>query len=205
LYEIVKKEKNENNFQSKEDKQFLLWHEAIAIYYVNGATINAFDILNRALKQTLSSSNFLSEKEISIMNSIAIIHAENEDYEKSINILKQSLINFNKIEFPREKEIKLRLIHTLTKCLHLANQFEEAIKYSEIGIKLAINMNTLYLLGELYYLKGWNLLRFKQQNEEDIANNMKKALFIFELTEKENLIKMVKEKYFENQTEKSHS
>ncbi|MGQ7077935.1 DNA-binding protein, partial [Bacillus thuringiensis] len=26
-----------------------------------------------------------------------------------------------------------------------------------------------------------------------------------ELTEKENLIKMVKEKYFENQTEKSHS
>ncbi|EKS8365909.1 hypothetical protein QC456_002247, partial [Bacillus cereus] len=59
--------------------------------------------------------------------------------------------------------------------------------------------------GELYYLKGWNLLRFKQQNEEDIANNMKKALFIFELTEKENLIKMVKEKYFENQTEKSHS
>ncbi|MED3390638.1 hypothetical protein P4418_17645, partial [Bacillus thuringiensis] len=64
--------------------------------------------------------------------------------------------------------------------------------------------NTL-LLGELYYLKGWNLLRFKQQNEEDIANNMKKALFIFELTEKENLIKMVKEKYFENQTEKSHS
>ncbi|AJA18667.1 hypothetical protein FNE58_30630 [Bacillus thuringiensis] len=72
-------------------------------------------------------------------------------------------------------------------------------------VKLAINLNTLYLLGELYYLKGWNLLRFKQQNEEDIANNMKKALFIFELTEKENLIKMVKEKYFENQNEKSHS
>ncbi|HDR4714654.1 TPA: hypothetical protein R3D77_003858 [Bacillus cereus] len=72
-------------------------------------------------------------------------------------------------------------------------------------VKLAINLNTLYLLGELYYLRGWNLLRFKQQNEEDIANNMKKALFIFELTEKENLIKMVKEKYFENQNEKSHS
>ncbi|MCU5588980.1 transcriptional regulator, partial [Bacillus cereus] len=84
-------------------------------------------------------------------------------------------------------------------------QYEEAVKYIDKGIKLAINLNTLYLLGELYYLKGWNLLRFKQQNEEDIANNMKKALFIFELTEKETLIKMVKEKYFENQTEKSHS
>ncbi|RGP55755.1 transcriptional regulator, partial [Bacillus thuringiensis] len=63
---------------------------------------------------------------------------------------------------------------------------------------------TLYLLGELYYGKAWNLLKLKQPNEEDVANNMKKALFIFELTEKENLIKMVKEKYFENQTEKPH-
>ena len=62
LYEIVKKEKNDDNFQSKEDKQFLLWHEAIAIYYVNGATSNAFDILNRALKQTLSSTNFYQKR-----------------------------------------------------------------------------------------------------------------------------------------------
>ncbi|HFK1528044.1 TPA: helix-turn-helix domain-containing protein [Bacillus cereus] len=198
LYEIVKKEKNENNFQSKEDKQFLLWHEAIAIYYVNGATINAFDILNRALKQTLSSSNFLSEKEISIMNSIAIIHAENEDYEKSINILKQSLINFNKIEFPREKEIKLRLMHTLTKCLHLANQYEEAIKYSEIGIKLAINMNTLYLLGELFFEKGAILLKVQHSNEVGLTY-IKKALFIFELTERKQYIKMIKDKYIKNQ------
>ena len=35
LYEIVKQEKTENNFQLKEDKQFLIWHEAIAIFYVN--------------------------------------------------------------------------------------------------------------------------------------------------------------------------
>ncbi|HDR7642050.1 TPA: transcriptional regulator, partial [Bacillus wiedmannii] len=42
----------------------------------------------------------------------------------------------------------------------------------------------------------------EQYNEEDVADNMKKALFIFELTEKENLIKMVKEKYFEKQNKK---
>ena len=62
LYEIVKKRKTKIISNQKEDKQFLLWHEAIAIYYVNGATINAFDILNRALKQTLSSSNFYQKK-----------------------------------------------------------------------------------------------------------------------------------------------
>ncbi|MES9694081.1 transcriptional regulator, partial [Bacillus toyonensis] len=59
-----------------------------------------------------------------------------------------------------------------------------------------------YLLGELYYGKGWNLLRLKQHNEEDVADIMKKALFISELTEKEYLIKIIKENYFENQNKK---
>ncbi|MEC2802993.1 helix-turn-helix domain-containing protein [Bacillus thuringiensis] len=205
LYEIVKKEKNLNNFQTKEEKQFLIWHEAIAIFKVNRSIKNALDFLNNALKLTLTNSDFLSEREIDIMQTMAIFYAENKEYEKSINILKRCLSNFNKLDFPRDKEIKLKIMLNLAKSLDFTYQHEEAIKYIDKGIKLAINLNTLYLLGELYYLKGWNLLRFKQQNEEDIANNMKKALFIFELTEKETLIKMVKEKYFENQTEKSHS
>ncbi|TKI84155.1 transcriptional regulator, partial [Bacillus wiedmannii] len=67
------------------------------------------------------------------------------------------------------------------KLLGLTNKHEEAIKYNDIGIKLAINLNTFYLLGELHYGKAWNLLRLKQYNEENVADNMKKALFIFEL------------------------
>ena len=205
LYEIVKKEKNLNNFQTKDEKQFLIWHEAIAIFMVDKSIKTALDFLNNALKLTVTNSDFLSEREIDIMQTIAIFHGENKEYEKSINILRRCLTNFNKLDFPRDKEIKLKIIFNLAKILGHANQHEEAVKYNDMGIKLAINLNTLYLLGELYYGKAWNLLKLKQPNEEDIANNMKKALFIFELTEKENLIKMVKEKYFENQTEKSHS
>ncbi|TFZ10200.1 DNA-binding protein [Bacillus cereus] len=205
LYEIVKKEKNLNNFQTKDEKQFLIWHEAIAIFMVDKSIKTALDFLNNALKLTLTNSDFLSEREIDIMQTMAIFYAENKEYEKSINILKRCLTNFNKLDFPRDKEIKLKIIFNLAKILGHANQHEEAVKYNDMGIKLAINLNTLYLLGELYYGKAWNLLKLKQPNEEDVANNMKKALFIFELTEKENLIKMVKEKYFENQNEKSHS
>ncbi|MEB8570497.1 helix-turn-helix domain-containing protein [Bacillus cereus] len=204
LYEIVKKEKDEKNFQTKEDKQFLLWHEAIAIFEVNRSIKTALKLLNNTLKLTLTNVDFLSEREIDIMQTMSIFYAENKEYDKSITILRRCLTNFNKLDFPRDKTIKLKIIFNLAKCLGMTYQYEEAVKYIDKGIKLAINLNTLYLLGELYYLKGWNLLRFKQQNEEDIANNMKKALFIFELTEKENLIKMVKEKYLENQTEKSH-
>ena len=202
LYEIVKQEKKQNNFQSKEDKQFLIWHEAIAIFEVNRSTKTALTLLNHALELTLTNSDFLSEREIEIMQTMAIFYAEHKEYEKSINILRRCLTNFNKLDFPRDKEIKLKIILNLAKFLDLTHQHEEAIKYLDKGIKLAINLDTLYLLGELYYLKSQYLLKIKQHNEEDVVNNMKKALFIFELREKEHYIQMIKDELIEIQSKK---
>ncbi|MEC3417929.1 helix-turn-helix domain-containing protein [Bacillus cereus] len=202
LYEIVKKEKNLNNFQTKEEKQFLIWHEAIAIFMVDKSLKTALDFLNNALKLTLTNSDFLSEREIDIMQTMAIFYAENKEYEKSINILKRCLSNFNKLDFPRDKEIKLKIMLNLAKSLDFTYQHEEAIKYIDKGIKLAINLNTLYLLGELFYLKGWFLLKIKQHNVEDVIYNWKKALFIFELTEKEYYTKMLPDELIELQNKK---
>ncbi|WP_157418245.1 helix-turn-helix domain-containing protein [Bacillus cereus] len=203
LYEIVTREKYANNFQTKEDKQFLIWHEAIAIYCVNNSTKVALTLLNNALKLTVTNIDFLSEREIDILHTMAILHAENKEYKKSITILKRCLNNFNKLDFPRDKEIKLKIIYNLAKNLSYTYQYEEAIKYIDKGIQLAINLNTFYLLGELYYGKGSNLLKLKQYNEEDVANNMKKSLFIFELTKNEKKLQIIKEEYFENKNNHS--
>ncbi|WP_232291369.1 tetratricopeptide repeat protein [Bacillus thuringiensis] len=202
LYEIVKKEKYLNNFQTKEEKQFLLWNEAIAIFMVKKSTKTALTLLNHALKLTLTNSDFLSEREIDIMQTMAIFYAENKEYEKSINILKKCLANFNKLDFPRDKEIKLKIILNLAKCLDFTYQHEEAIKYVDMGIKLAINLNTLYLLGELFYLKGQYLLKIKQHTVKEVVCNWKKALFIFELTEKEYYLKILPDKIIEIQNKK---
>ncbi|PHA24238.1 transcriptional regulator [Bacillus wiedmannii] len=202
LYEIVKKEKNLNNFQTKEEKQFLIWHEAIAIFMVDKTIKTALDLLNNALKLTLTNCDFLSEREIDIMQTMAIFYAVNKNYEKGINILRRCLTNFNKLDFPRDKEIKLKIILNLAKCLDSTFQHEEAIKYLDKGIKLAINLNTLYLLGELFYLKGQYLLKIKQHNVEDVVYNWKKALFIFELTEKEYYTKMLPDELIEIQNKK---
>ena len=197
LYEIVTKEKNLNNFRMKEDKQFLIWHEAIAIYRVNNSIKTALTLLNNALKITVTNIDFLTEREIDIMQTMAIFHAENKEYKESINILKRCLNNFDKLDFPRDKEIKLKIIYNLAKCLNYTYQYAEAKKYIDKGIKLAINLNTLYLLGELYYEKGSNLLKIEQFNKEEVADNMKKALFIFELTQNEKKLQIIKEGYFE--------
>ncbi|WP_324648154.1 helix-turn-helix domain-containing protein, partial [Bacillus pacificus] len=101
LYEIVTKEKNLNNFRMKEDKQFLIWHEAIAIYRVNNSIKTALTLLNNALKITVTNIDFLTEREIDIMQTMAIFHAENKEYKESINILKRCLNNFDKLDFPR--------------------------------------------------------------------------------------------------------
>ncbi|PFR80772.1 transcriptional regulator [Bacillus cereus] len=202
LYEIVKKEKNLNNFQTKDEKQFLIWHGAIAVFMVDKSIKTALDFLNNALKLTLTNSDFLSEREIDIMQTMAIFYAENKEYEKSINIFKRCLTNFNKLDFPRDKEIKLKLMLNLAKCFDFTYQYEEAIKYIDKGIKLAINLHTLYLLGELFYLKGQCLLKMKQHNVEDVIYNWKKALFIFELTEKEYYTKVIPDELIELQNKK---
>ncbi|PGQ52481.1 helix-turn-helix domain-containing protein, partial [Bacillus thuringiensis] len=135
LYEIVKKEKNLNNFQTKEEKQFLIWHEAIAIFEVNRSTKTALTLLNHALELTVTNVNCLSEREIDIMQTMAIFHGINKEYEKSITISKRCLTNFNKLDFPRDKEIKLKIILNLVKTLASTYQHEEAIKYIDKGIK----------------------------------------------------------------------
>ena len=58
----MKKEKNENNFQSTEDKQFLIWHEAIAIFMVDKSIKTALDFLNNALKLTVTNSDFYQKE-----------------------------------------------------------------------------------------------------------------------------------------------
>ncbi|MGR6008770.1 hypothetical protein ACT7CZ_11235 [Bacillus cereus] len=59
----------------------------------------------------------------------------------------------------------------------MQNQHEEAIKYNDMGIKFAINLNTLYLLsGIILWGKLWNMLKLKQYVKEDVADNMKKAV-----------------------------
>ncbi len=46
----------------KEDKQFLIWHEAIAIYRVNNSIKTALTLLNNALKITVTNIDFLTER-----------------------------------------------------------------------------------------------------------------------------------------------
>ena len=69
----------------------------------------ALTLLNNALKITVTNVDCLSEREIDIMQSIAILYAEIKEYEKSINILKM-FKNFDNLDFPRDKEIKLKVV-----------------------------------------------------------------------------------------------
>ena len=62
----------------------------------------ALTLLNNALKITVTNVDCLSEREIDIMQSIAILYAEIKEYEKSINILKM-FKNFDNLDFPRDK------------------------------------------------------------------------------------------------------
>ena len=64
----------------------------------------ALTLLNNALKITVTNVDCLSEREIDIMQSIAILYAEIKEYEKSINILKM-FKNFDNLDFLEIKKL----------------------------------------------------------------------------------------------------
>lgn len=51
---------------------------------MNKSTKTALTLLNNALKLTVTNGDCLSEREIDIMQTMAIFHGENKEYEKSM-------------------------------------------------------------------------------------------------------------------------
>ncbi|MFJ7647917.1 helix-turn-helix domain-containing protein [Lysinibacillus sp. NPDC097279] len=191
---IVKTEKEKANFSSNEDKQFLLWHEGICDFYLNKDSVNAIDILNTALKLT-GKENY-SEQTISINNSIAIIYFEVQQYENSLEFFQKCKSEYD-LSNLKDSVLKIRILYGLSKTLVALKREEEAILECKKAIKICVTEESLYLLGELYFQIGRNLVILDRVKESE--QYFEKAQHIFEIEgnyEFLDVIEKVKLDYF---------
>lgn len=179
LLYIVTNEKDKPLFKKKDNQQFLLWHEAICDYYLNKDRNKAIDKLEKAVKLTNTTSEYYSEREIEILNSIAIIHTEEKNYENASYHFKEALKYIDFLSHLENKNIKIRILYGLSKCLTDMKEFEESLLYCKIGKELCIENETLYLLGELLYQYGKNLIKLGRfETAEEMLN---KSIMIFDI------------------------
>ncbi|WP_112180332.1 MULTISPECIES: helix-turn-helix domain-containing protein [Paraliobacillus] len=193
---MIKQEKNNPILKSARNQQFLLWHEAISHFHIYKEEGFALSNLYKALDLTPTINGIYSERQVEILNSIAIIYDELDHYEKSAEIYRKTLKNLEQLQLFQDKNIKIRIYYNLSKTLTNLNQNQESILYAESAIKLCVEQDSLYLFGELHYQKGNNLLKLNQLEEGQ--KFISHARYIFELTKKEHLIKILDKEKVEN-------
>ncbi len=191
-YHIIKREKKSPIFiKNRRNNQFLLWQEGIAHFYMNKYKDQSLLLLNQALNLTNCIPTIRSEQDIEILNSIGIIHFETDDQINAIATYNEALDQFEKIPYISDPTIKTKIKYNLAKSQTRVKDYYSSTQTCVEGIKWAVSINSLKLLGKLHYQIGYNHLQIKEINNAE--TNFRKAKFYFELVEDHRSLKKVNE------------
>jgi transcriptional regulator with XRE-family HTH domain len=193
VYTIVENEKKNAFFiNNRNNKQFLLWSEGICVYHLKKNKREALRLLQSALDLTKMTSKLLGEREIEILNSIAIVHFETKAYEDALKTYNYAIDNYIKIPYHHDPTIKTKLLYNKAKTLTRLNKLEESNETCKHAVKWCVKHNSMYLLGNIYYHIGYNLSLL---NNNDIAiEYYNKSIQIFLIQENKIFVNHIKEK-----------
>lgn len=193
IYEIIKREQNNPEFTHQSNKQFLLWHEGICIYYLYGDKNKSYTLLKDAIELTNLSNDNFTEREIEILTSLAIIEKDDANYERATELCLEAYESLNKLPHLIDFTLRLRILYALAQLFTRKGELEESLRYSLEGIKYCINNESMYLLGELYYQSGENYYRngCTEKGKKYINN----AITVFELQENYTYVQLVKSEF----------
>jgi len=194
INDVVQREKENPLFNFPSGKQFLVWHEAICLFYLSKSAkrdkVYSIKMLYEAIEITNPSRKGLTEREIEIKMSIALIEKDELSYEKSITILKEIIEDIDKLPALADPKVRLRALFGLSQSLSNIKNYEESLIYSQLGIKQCINDEVLYLLGEFLHQTGINFAYLG--NVSTGKEYLIKSLHIFDLQKNEGLANIVR-------------
>lgn len=191
IYEIIQQEKANPLFQIGNYKQYLTWHEGICTYYIHKELKTAISLLNEAISITNPKKINLTERETEILNSIALLHYEDRDFQSSLSNFLEALRNLDKLPYIFNSKVKIRVLFGLSQVYTELGQFEESLNYCQKGINLCINEESLYCFNEFHYQMGENYI--KLGNIEKGKEYMKECLHLLRLEKKHNLIEIIEQ------------
>ncbi|EJQ53250.1 hypothetical protein IEE_00143 [Bacillus cereus BAG5X1-1] len=173
-------------------QQFLQWQYHVAAYILKKIDYEYCILeLKKLLNQQLAGIDVYQN--LYIENAIANIYAENGYFKKSIELFEDILKQLEALHDNKEFDVKVR--HNHAKALYLDNQYEEALCHANKAIELSCRINSMALIGQLYYQKGECLERLEYDRTE-IEDAYEKACFFFDIlgihAYKESLIKKMK-------------
>ncbi|MGD6894514.1 helix-turn-helix domain-containing protein [Bacillus infantis] len=189
IYEIVQKELNNPIFQPVLLKQFLLWHQGICVFYLEKNKERAISLLHQAIDLTNPKRENLSEREIEILTSVALLHRDTKNYREAISIFKKAYEDLEKLPHILDPRGKVRVLLGLAQTLTEIEDYNESLTFCQKGIDLCIHEEILFLSANLYYQYGENLIKLgKVEKGKECIN---KSIYILKLQRNEKLVRIV--------------
>ncbi|WP_188694638.1 helix-turn-helix domain-containing protein [Pullulanibacillus camelliae] len=196
LYFFSKNELKNNKLHS-EYHQFLLWHYFMSSYYLK--KINYSQCINE-LKKLITLASIHEKYELidlKIMNAIANLHAENEDYTSSIEI-HNKIISMEDIPEEEFYKLKIKVLYNKSKTLFKIGDTKLSLKSCEDAYKISTEKESLFLLGQIFFQKGQCLEKFTNTDISLIKECYKNSLIFLEIFKMDyyiNIIKKEKQQY----------
>jgi transcriptional regulator with XRE-family HTH domain len=192
MMDIVKAEETNPLFsQNKKNLQLLLWHKGIYLYEVENKMEEAIETLNRAVHIADMKGKVIQEREIEILLTIGAIYFK-EDLELALKLFEEIMQHVRILPHLNDYTIKTRLYYNLARAHTRLGQLEESNKYCDECIKWCLHKDSIYLLGEIHYQKGYNLEL--DNHLESARRYMEKALIVFELQQDDKYVKFIRDK-----------
>ncbi len=190
IYNIIINEKENPAFLNRLNRQYLVWHEGICIFYLKRNKCKAISILNQAIDITNPLRKNLTEREIEILTSIAIIEKDDLNYSVALDLFIDAYNYLKQLPHIIDPRVTLKVLYALSQLLTRLKRYEDSLMYCLEGISVCRNYEQLYLFGEFYYQTGENYIRIgdKEKGREYID----KSINIFELQNNTEYVELVK-------------
>ncbi|MFE8701730.1 helix-turn-helix domain-containing protein [Cytobacillus sp. FJAT-54145] len=193
MKEIVDMEQtNPLFFQNKRNYQVLLWHKGIYEHAIHRNAVKAVEILQEAISLTQTTEKFYSERELEIVLSIGVIYTEEHDLRDALTTFENGLKYIWQIPYLNDTSIPTRFFYNIARVLTRLKSYEESDRYCIEGIGWCVKQESMYLLGELYYHRGYN--HELKNNYSTALQLLEKAKFIFNLQQDERFANLINEK-----------
>lgn len=154
-----------------EDISFFKWMTATYLHQVDGNTEEAINILKEIPLDELD-----NEMSIEILNAIGLIYYQEKEFDDALSYFYSGMQKLNK-NIDYKVQVKLLFNYALT--LEESNQDNEALSVVLSGIDLLLEKDSIYILGDFYYTKGF--IFNKLNNYSEALDNFELALALFRI------------------------
>ncbi len=159
-----------------EFRKFILWHQAILLHKKENKIVDALTVLT----SLVNLENCVSELDISIMNSVGLIHLSNKNVDAAFEIYGVIYSKTKNKKVIEDVTLLPRVGYNYANCMYKLKSYVNALEIIQEVLYYVETHQLIYSLGEIYHMMG--ILSKKNGYLIDAEEAFKNAILVFTLT-----------------------